>query len=122
MSTDSPEPSNKELKKLLNQILTSVSNNEKKYEEVNNQVNINTADITENKEELQQLKREVEKLKNSAKAKNIIIYGIEDTNNINDNLANNIKDILESINLSLENADYYYRLGKPTSDYCTKFD
>ena len=101
-----------EIKDMFSEILETVKRNGEEFKAVKNQVNENKNEITEANKEINTLKNEVNRLKNIARSKNIVIFGLEDSKNINDNLKSEINKILEYVHVSMEQVDFYNRIGK----------
>lgn len=99
-----------EIKTILTNFLGRVDKNEKKVTEMEKQVDENKNGLTEAKENM--LQNELIKLKNISRAKNLILYGLADTNEINNNLGYIIKEIVESVNLNMNQVESYSRIGK----------
>ena len=106
------EPTMTELKQLLTRILAKMDGNEKEFSSLKQQVNTNKKDAGDNRSDINKLKTEVSRLKNIVSSNNIIIYGLEDSKEINENLENKITEILESVNLTIDQVDNYSRIGK----------
>ena len=112
MSNINKEPSRSEIKELLAKILLRLDKNDEEFDGLKSQVKNNEGSINGANEKVKKLENEVEKLKNIDKAKNIIIYGIPDSKEVNDDLENKIKEILKMVDLRIDNIDYYSRMGK----------
>lgn len=113
---------NDELKNLILTLTSKVDDFEKIGTETRKEVEKNTEDITKLKQEsketkenmekeLKQVKKDIDILYNSSRMKNLVFYGINDSEEINKGLYKHVLKILRDVNIDERIVDHIKRIG-----------